>query len=174
MDPWDNPYVYHCPGIHNPDSFDLYCCGADGVSKSGGDDYDDVNNWDPLSPRDPNRGENLAGLKWSVGLGLLTLATLIGYRQIFKPTGNLHGLIAIGLIFGVAAMGSLAALSGWYWLNSAFFGVVFLLATATGVIWLAISGVRRGCRISKICGWLIIVLLLLFLLNYLFPLLRFA
>ena len=50
-DPWGNDYVYHCPGIHNTNSFDLFSYGADGMSVSGGNDADDINNWDPHSPR---------------------------------------------------------------------------------------------------------------------------
>ncbi len=42
-DPWKNPYVYLCPGVHGP--FDLMSYGADGVP--GGDDNDaDINNWE--------------------------------------------------------------------------------------------------------------------------------
>lgn len=41
MDPWNRPYVYECPGKHNPSSYDLYSTGADG--QAGTDD--DVCNW---------------------------------------------------------------------------------------------------------------------------------
>jgi hypothetical protein len=51
QDPWGNGYVYRCPGVHNTNGYDLYSCGFDGISKSGGDDLDDINNWDPSSPR---------------------------------------------------------------------------------------------------------------------------
>jgi general secretion pathway protein G len=45
-DQWGHDYVYCCPGIHNTSPFyDLYSCGPDGVSKSGGDDPDDIPNW---------------------------------------------------------------------------------------------------------------------------------
>jgi general secretion pathway protein G len=50
IDPWGNVYVYRCPGIHNTNGYDLYSCGYDGISKSGGDDLDDINNWEPHSP----------------------------------------------------------------------------------------------------------------------------
>jgi len=40
-DPWGNPYIYECPGKHNPTSYDLMSMGADG--RVGGDD--DVTNW---------------------------------------------------------------------------------------------------------------------------------
>ena len=36
-DPWDNPYIYECPGKHNDRGFDLLSMGPDGRS-GGGDD----------------------------------------------------------------------------------------------------------------------------------------
>jgi general secretion pathway protein G len=30
-DPWGKPYVYECPGKHNPTSYDLYATGPDGT-----------------------------------------------------------------------------------------------------------------------------------------------
>jgi general secretion pathway protein G len=44
-DPWKHDYIYHYPGRHNTNGFDLYSLGPDGVSHSGGEDADDVNNW---------------------------------------------------------------------------------------------------------------------------------
>ena len=42
-DPWDNEYLYLCPGVH--DYFDIFSFGADGVA--GGEDYDqDINSWE--------------------------------------------------------------------------------------------------------------------------------
>jgi general secretion pathway protein G len=40
-DPWGNPYVYECPGKHNPNGYDLLSMGKD--ARVGGDD--DVTNW---------------------------------------------------------------------------------------------------------------------------------
>ena len=40
-DPWGNPYIYRCPGQHNPNGFDLFSMGPDG--KEGGGD--DIDNW---------------------------------------------------------------------------------------------------------------------------------
>jgi general secretion pathway protein G len=40
-DPWGNPYMYVCPGKHNPDGLDLCSFGPDG--KEGGGD--DIDNW---------------------------------------------------------------------------------------------------------------------------------
>lgn len=41
LDPWQHPYVYECPGKHNPTGFDLMSMGPDG--RIGGDD--DICNW---------------------------------------------------------------------------------------------------------------------------------
>ena len=41
VDPWQNPYVYECPGKHNPKGYDLMSTGPDG--RVGGDD--DITNW---------------------------------------------------------------------------------------------------------------------------------
>ena len=30
-DPWNKPYVYECPGRHNPNTYDLYTTGPDGT-----------------------------------------------------------------------------------------------------------------------------------------------
>jgi general secretion pathway protein G len=40
-DPWQNDYVYECPGKNNPTSYDVTSMGPDG--QLGGDD--DINNW---------------------------------------------------------------------------------------------------------------------------------
>jgi general secretion pathway protein G len=42
IDPWGNPYIYIYPGNHNPDSYDLYSYGKDGVEGGG----DDITNWE--------------------------------------------------------------------------------------------------------------------------------
>ena len=51
LDSWGNEYVYRFPGLHDTSGFDLYSCGSDQASKSGGNDPDDINNWNPNSPR---------------------------------------------------------------------------------------------------------------------------
>lgn len=42
LDPWQNEYIYECPGKNNEDGYDLMSMGADG--KVGGDD--DITNWE--------------------------------------------------------------------------------------------------------------------------------
>ena len=40
IDPWGKPYVYRCPGSHNPTYYDLYSYGSDGIEGE-----DDIVNW---------------------------------------------------------------------------------------------------------------------------------
>lgn len=41
LDPWDHPYHYRFPGIHNPDTCDVWSVGPDGVDGT----KDDIGNW---------------------------------------------------------------------------------------------------------------------------------
>ena len=41
FDPWGSKYRYLSPGVHNDFSYDLWTCGADGVSGTA----DDIGNW---------------------------------------------------------------------------------------------------------------------------------
>ncbi len=41
LDQWQHPYIYECPGRHNPNSYDLSSAGPDG--QAGNDD--DIVNW---------------------------------------------------------------------------------------------------------------------------------
>ena len=41
LDPWGNPYQYASPGVHNPDSFDVWSMGPDGANGT----EDDIGNW---------------------------------------------------------------------------------------------------------------------------------
>jgi general secretion pathway protein G len=40
LDPWGSPYQYACPGVHNPDSYDVWSLGPEG--RSGGEA---IGNW---------------------------------------------------------------------------------------------------------------------------------
>lgn len=44
-DSWGHAYVYRYPSAHGTNRVDLYSLGSDGVSRTGGDDADDINNW---------------------------------------------------------------------------------------------------------------------------------
>ncbi|MGQ9779272.1 MAG: type II secretion system major pseudopilin GspG [Bacillota bacterium] len=43
-DPWGRPYQYRCPGEHNPEGYDLWSFGADGVEGGTGVNAD-ITNW---------------------------------------------------------------------------------------------------------------------------------
>ena len=38
-DPWQNPYIYRCPGIKNPTGYDLYSAGPDRLPDTADDDW---------------------------------------------------------------------------------------------------------------------------------------
>ena len=41
LDPWRNPYHYRYPGIHNPNTYDCWSSGPDGIDGTA----DDIGNW---------------------------------------------------------------------------------------------------------------------------------
>jgi general secretion pathway protein G len=41
LDPWGHPYQYRNPGKHNPDKYDVFSMGEDGLP----DTDDDIGNW---------------------------------------------------------------------------------------------------------------------------------
>jgi len=45
LDPWGRPYIYECPGRHNPNGYDLMSMGPDGQPNTD----DDITNWSPGS-----------------------------------------------------------------------------------------------------------------------------
>jgi hypothetical protein len=68
-DAWDHEFIYRNPGVHDTNNvYDLYSLGPDGISKSGGNDPDDINLWHPPSPRN---SFSLPYWAWQVGLIVL-------------------------------------------------------------------------------------------------------
>jgi general secretion pathway protein G len=47
LDPWDKPYQYVSPGTRNPDGYDVWSFGPDGVNGTD----DDIGNWSSESRR---------------------------------------------------------------------------------------------------------------------------
>ncbi len=45
IDPWGHPYQYRNPGKHNPDKYDVFSMGPDGLP----DTEDDIGNWTTTS-----------------------------------------------------------------------------------------------------------------------------
>jgi hypothetical protein len=177
-DPWEHPYVYRRPGIHGTNGFDLYSCGPDGISKTGGADRNDINSWDPSSPHSVEYAHNPQdALNWvKVWAALLVLSVVVAWwnQKHSQSEGNWHGVIGLIWILAMTTAGSamdsldlpddiqtgsgvLLLLFGLLWLLS--------LVVACG---LAVSGVRRGRLISRIYGWIVIGPLVLFLMWILF------
>ncbi|MBI3416014.1 MAG: type II secretion system major pseudopilin GspG [Verrucomicrobia bacterium] len=46
-DPWGHPYIYECPGKHNPTGYDLMSMGPDGQPNTS----DDLTNWQQANQR---------------------------------------------------------------------------------------------------------------------------
>jgi general secretion pathway protein G len=44
LDPWGRPYLFASPGVNNPDSYDLYTLGHDGLPGGDGEDAD-ITSW---------------------------------------------------------------------------------------------------------------------------------
>jgi general secretion pathway protein G len=95
IDPWGNEYVYHFPGIHNTNGYDLYSCGSDGISKSGGNDADDINNWDPNSPRG-NFSDHIGTFAHIaiIFLFVVNLLLCVALSVMAKFSGRVRDLIA--------------------------------------------------------------------------------
>ena len=94
---WGNDCRYVFPGRHHINGIDLYSCGFDGVSKTGGEDLDDINNWDFSSPHGgndlyANYGELIIDkFRPVIQFALLVIAILGGrriYGCLFLPEGR--------------------------------------------------------------------------------------
>jgi general secretion pathway protein G len=49
LDPWQHPYMYECPGRHNPSGYDIMSMGFDGREGT----EDDITNWQQPSAAKP-------------------------------------------------------------------------------------------------------------------------
>jgi general secretion pathway protein G len=162
-DIWDHPYVYRCPGVHNTNTFDLYSCGADGKTKTGGDDPDDINNWNPSSPLvTTNVAEQLPPFAFLCGGALFLLVLIFAWleKRILAPKGNLHGIFALLWIAVAPAL--------WVVLTWTFgAGVMKYSDVITEFGWLppillwTISGYLRGTPFSRVCAVMTIPVLIL-------------
>jgi type II secretion system protein G len=79
-DPWRNEYQYVCPGVHNPNSYDLCSYGPD-RQPGGGDDY---TNWEQGNASAEPDGQTSAGFLAIVavcGVVVLTCAMLLVFRR---------------------------------------------------------------------------------------------
>jgi general secretion pathway protein G len=84
-DPWGRKYIYKYPGKYNEGSFDLYSLGPDGISKTDGNDYDDINNW-----RESNIPIDYTGIiLFSLLFLFLACILVLKIISIYKPLNKL-------------------------------------------------------------------------------------
>ncbi len=96
LDSRKNRYVYRCPGIHLPGSFDLYSLGEDGETLTAGDDPDDINNWNSEKPwltyygRRSVERHRLRCVKIGALLAAGLLAIVLFPRRILRRKRRIH------------------------------------------------------------------------------------
>lgn len=91
-DPWGRDFVYRHPGRHNTNRIDVYSLGRDGRSSSGGNDADDINNWNSNEPwRQTYSGSDIKFQQVALvlgGIGLLWMLLKFIRRQIETRHGE--------------------------------------------------------------------------------------
>lgn len=84
-DPWGRLYVYRFPAIHSTNAYDLYSLGPDGISKSSGNDPDDIGNWEkPWSPG--FTGDDF----WGIAMLLLTAIPFLFAIRVVAGFFSIH------------------------------------------------------------------------------------
>ena len=92
LDPWSHHYIYISPGLHNTNTYDLFSCGADGKTKSGGDDPDDINNWNKGSPLVTwDEANEFGGLPTIAGVGVAAFLADGGAGMASKTDWGIGG-----------------------------------------------------------------------------------
>jgi general secretion pathway protein G len=165
-DPWGHPYVYRCPGLHNTNTFDLYSCGPDGKSLSGGDDPDDINNWNRFSPLVTGDGhmEEFPKLPAMSACGAIVFFVVLAVarweRRLLKPEGNLHGVFAFLWVAATPALVLVLVKTAGGGLMEYSLPIA-VLGWLPPVLLCTISGSRRGTPFSKACAVMTITVLVL-------------
>jgi general secretion pathway protein G len=151
-DPWGHNYIYTYPGKHSSSPYDIYSLGANGISKSAGDDPDDISNWDADSPHRTFLED--APKTWPIILGVAILSFLTLSMTVWRDSrrstlsSNLHGLSALlwlltaiptAIVLSAVPDGRIHFLVGWF----------ALLGWWPPALFWTISGWKRGSSISK-------------------------
>jgi general secretion pathway protein G len=168
-DPWGTAYSYRCPGIHNTNADDIYSCGEDRITKSNGGDPDDINNWDPRSPRSIKYRLPHEIIALMIGAAIGLVASLLAL--IWRPpssAGNGHGVFALLWM-------SVYLLTIWIIphflpqrLPNLFVMIMVLGGWIPGCI-AAISGLRKGYFVSRVFAGISLLLLIKIVLEILMP-----
>lgn len=87
-DPWGNPYEYRYPGTNNPEGFDIWTYGADGVQ--GGDGANaDCGNWHDGNCYEPtvNKNKLLVSIIVNFANPVFWIAFYLGHTLYLKKEG---------------------------------------------------------------------------------------
>jgi len=89
-DAFGNPIVYRSPGKHNPESYDLYSKGANGKSRTGGNDRDDISSWHSSKRLEKHcRPPSYTHLSLPIAGGVIAICLIITYvRMQRKPPSS--------------------------------------------------------------------------------------
>jgi type II secretion system protein G len=163
-DPWDHPYVYRCPGVHNTNSFDIYSWGPRGKSKSGGDVPGEIGNWTPTAEIvTTGDGALPGGAGVGVAVFLVVIALAWAERRFRKSEGNLHGVYALLWLAATPAFWMALPWVLGVWSLEPLGFVVLLGGWLAALLFWTISGRRRGSPFSKFCAYVVVFLILVFL-----------
>jgi len=163
FDPWSHPYVYRCPGVYNPNTCDLYSCGPDGITGSGGNDPDDINSWNPSSPISTwNEAEEFSGLPELAAFGgvvfLAVMAMEVRNKRASASDGNLNGVFAVLWVAAAPALLLLFVKTVGTRVDG-YPGFIAFIGWAIVLLLLSISGLRRGSPFSKTCAFYLLMVI---------------
>jgi len=106
---WGRDYVYRFPSLHNTNGPDIYSLGEDGISKTGGNDPDDINNWSEGRPWSayysrPSLRDRL--VPWFIGWGIVSMFAflcLVGRNErpssAHKPSRTAANVVLLLCLF---------------------------------------------------------------------------
>ena len=90
IDPWGHPYVYITRrDPDGSDSYGIYSCGPDGISRTNGNDPGDINSWNGIVPGGDQ--ELTSRILWRVcvpTLALMPIIVFLGIRLLRKYGGR--------------------------------------------------------------------------------------
>ena len=168
-DSWGRDYVYHCPGAHNTNGYDLYSLGPDGITKTDGADPDDINNWDRSSPHfikpDPPSHAAAVTLTLEFGVFLLLAFAVWWGRHTSLSTGNWHGVAA--LLYVTAAIPLINVVLPL--LPGTFFRAWLVLGWWLPALPFAVSGLHRGGSANRLSAAIALVIAFIFECSMLMP-----
>ncbi|GMM86736.1 type II secretion system protein GspG [Pseudoalteromonas sp. MTN2-4] len=101
QDPWGRDYLYLSPGIRNPDSFDIWTNGMDGLPDGKGE-YKGCGNWDALDCGQINDNKTFSPVFLLIifGFGVGIPPYILGVYLAYKKEGSVKKSL-FGYHFGI-------------------------------------------------------------------------